>query len=114
MGGDARFSSKKIEGEGVRFSVREDGTEVGRAYLYILHNDLHREPFGLLEDVFVDEEMRGKGLGKRLVHAVIEEAKRQRCYKLIATSRRERPLVHKLYRDLGFREWGSEFRMDFS
>lgn len=26
--------------------------EVARAYLYLMYNDLHSEPFGLMEDVF--------------------------------------------------------------
>jgi hypothetical protein len=43
----------------------------------------------------------------------MEEARRRRCYKLIATSRDERPRVHDLYRRLGFEEWGREFRLNF-
>jgi len=38
---------------GIRFSVNEDGREIARAYLYVMTNDLHDAPFGLLEDVFV-------------------------------------------------------------
>ena len=36
---------------GIRFSIRSDAEEVARAYLYVMHNDLHDAPFGLLEDV---------------------------------------------------------------
>jgi hypothetical protein len=43
---------------GTRFSVRDGELEVARAYLYVMHNDLHKEPFGLLEDVYVDESKR--------------------------------------------------------
>jgi len=41
----------------------------------LIYNDLHPEPYGLLEDVFVEEEFRGQGIGKSLVRAVIEKAK---------------------------------------
>lgn len=78
-----------------------------------MHNSLHREPFGLLEDVYVAESHRGKGLGTKLVRQVIQMAKERGCYKLIATSRTSRPKVHKLYKDLGFQERGWEFRIDF-
>ena len=56
-------------------------------------NDLHERPFGLLEDVFVEPDHRGGKIGTTLVKRVIAEAKRRRCYKLIATSRhaRDRP-----------------------
>ena len=45
---------------GFRFAVHDDtdGREVGRAFLYVLRNDLHPEPFGFVEDVFVDASAR--------------------------------------------------------
>jgi GNAT superfamily N-acetyltransferase len=95
------FENRNIEATGIRISVIDDGTEVGRAYIYIIHNDLHDQPFGLMEDVYVDETYRGKGVGSELVKQVIELAKKANCYKLIATSRTSRPNVHELYQRLG-------------
>lgn len=97
----------------LKFTVEENETEIGRASLYVLYNDLHERPYGLLEDVFVDEAFRGKGYGRELIHAVIEEAKTQNCYKLIATSRVGRPEVHAMYEKYGFQKYGVEFRIDF-
>jgi GNAT superfamily N-acetyltransferase len=97
---------------GMRFSVSADGREIGRAYLYLMSNDLHDEPFGLLEDVFVEESARGDGVGTALVNEVIAAARRSGCYKLIATSRASRPKVHALYESLGFENYGVEFRMN--
>jgi GNAT superfamily N-acetyltransferase len=77
-----------------------------------MHNDLHAAPFGLLEDVFVDESARGGGVGTALVRDVIAAAKEAGCYKLIATSRASRPKVHALYERLGFENYGVEFRMN--
>lgn len=104
---------KKLAAQGVRFSVSSDGVEVARAYLYLMHNDLHQEPFGLMEDVYVDESQRGGGLGTQLVNEIVAAAKEEGCYKLIATSRDARPKVHELYRRLGFSDHGREFRIDF-
>ena len=79
-----------------------------------VENDLHPgQWFGLLEDVSVDESVRGRGHATALVRHVMEEARRRKCYKLIATSRDERTRVHDLYRRLGFEEWGREFRLNF-
>ncbi len=97
----------------VKFTAEENGVEVGRASLYVLFNDLHEEPYGLLEDVFVDDAYRGKGYGRDLVHAVIHEAKKRNCYKLIATSRESRSEVHAMYEKYGMKKYGREFRMDF-
>ncbi len=62
-----KVERKSVSAEGIRFSVSRDGKEVGRAYLYLMRNDLHSEPFGLMEDVFISETERGSGLGTTLV-----------------------------------------------
>jgi GNAT superfamily N-acetyltransferase len=108
------IQKKEVEGKGIKFFIEKNGKEIGRAFLYLLKNDLHKEPFGLMEDVFVDELYRGKGYGKELIKAVIKEAKQRGCYKLIATSRHSREMVHKLYEELGFKNHGLEFRIDLS
>ena len=98
--------------QGIRLSIRGPNGEIARAYLYVMTNDLHAEPFGLLEDVFVDETQRGSGLGTALVREVIAAAREAGCYKLIATSRASRAKVHELYERLGFVNYGLEFRMN--
>jgi len=108
----SNLETKTVEAKGIRFSLVEGDLEIARAYLYVMHNDLHQEPFGLLEDVYVDENYRGSGLGTKLVERVIDAAKEQNCYKLIATSRKQRPKVHQLYEKLGFASRGYEFRID--
>jgi GNAT superfamily N-acetyltransferase len=95
-----------------KFEYIIEGKIIGRAFLFLVYNDLHPKPYGLLEDVFVEEKYRGKGIGKELVKKVIEKAKELGCYKLIATSRFERENVHQLYENLGFKKWGYEFRID--
>jgi len=108
-----RIRRKKIFREGVKLFIKEKKREIARVFLYFLKNDLHKEPFGFLEDLFIVKEKRNSGLGTELVRAVIKLARRRRCYKLIATSRFSRPLVHKFYQRLGFRKRGTEFRINF-
>jgi GNAT superfamily N-acetyltransferase len=105
--------SDNMRHTGVRFSVHKGGKEIARAFLYILRNDLHSQPFGLLEDVFVEKSFRGEGVGTLLVKKVIEMARQRDCYKLIATSRHTKPKVHALYEQIGFKNHGIEFRIDF-
>lgn len=107
------FKKQIIWAVSFKFSVEINDEEVGRAYLYILRNDLHSKPFGLLEDIFVNKNLRGQGIGTKLIKQVIEKAREKKCYKIIATSRNSRRAVHKLYRRLGFKKHGIEFRMDF-
>lgn len=105
-------SISSLVAHGARIAIADEGREIGHAYLYILKNDQHTEPFGLIEDVFVEEAARGQGAGRELLKALIEEAKKRGCYKLIATSRHGRNDVHAWYQRLGFRDHGTEFRMD--
>lgn len=113
MNTPVEIRAKAVEARGIRFSIVEGEQETARAYLYIMHNDLHQEPFALLEDVYVSESQRGKGLGSKIVTQAIAAARKQGCYKLIATSRKSRPQVHQLYLRLGFEQRGVEFRIDF-
>jgi GNAT superfamily N-acetyltransferase len=99
--------------QGIKFSAQENGQEVGRTYLYILYNDLHAEPFGFLEDLFVEEQYRSQGIGRVLIESALAVAKEQKCYKVICTSRHGREELHAWYKKLGFKEQGVEFRMDF-
>ncbi len=96
----------------VKITATDDGKEIGRARLYVLYNDLHAEPYGLLEDVFVEENHRGGGVGTKLVQTAIEEAKKIGCYKLIATVRNSRGEVCPWYEKQGFINYGVEFRMN--
>ncbi|MGC8993550.1 MAG: GNAT family N-acetyltransferase [Candidatus Aenigmatarchaeota archaeon] len=103
---------KIVKTEGIKISFEENGKEVGRCFIYLIKNDLHEEPYALLEDVFVDENFRGRGIGTELVKKAIEKAKSLGCYKIIATSRFERENIHSWYEKLGFKKFGFEFRMD--
>ena len=107
-----KVDRREQSARGVRFSINGSSGEVARAYLYVMKNDLHQAPFGLMEDVFVAESERGSGLGTALVREVIAAAREAGCYKLIATSRASRSKVHELYERLGFANHGVEFRMN--
>jgi GNAT superfamily N-acetyltransferase len=107
-----RTTQHHLRVPGIKVAIEEDGKEIARARLYILENDLHEQPFGFLEDVFVDEAYRGRGLGKKINREIIRLAKERGCYKIVATSRFDRPEVHAMYLKLGYEKRGFEFRLD--
>lgn len=106
------IQKKRIKAGGIKYCILQNGKEVARAYLYLLRNDLHDKPFGLMEDVHVCKSTRGQGYGKKLVKTIIKEARRKGCYKLICTCRHTRPRVQKLYEGIGFKNHGTEYRID--
>lgn len=97
---------------GLKITANENGKVLGWVQLYIIGNERHDEPYAFLENLYIEEEYRSRGLGSQLVRAAIEESKKRNCYKIIGTSRTLKPEVHKFYIKNGFTNWGFEFRMD--
>lgn len=98
----------------VKWEVRERGKKIAWAYLYLIFQDRHREPYGLMENVYVGKEYRDRGIGTLLVRAIIDEAKKRKCYKLIGTSKMKNTAAHRFYKRSGFKKIGYEFRMDLA
>lgn len=112
MKSEISYDSSEIGVRGVRLVAKNNDQEIARAVIYFLKNELHSQPFGFIEDVYVDEVFRGRGIGSALVKELVNIAKANECYKIIMTSRYANEKVHKLYNKLGFMNWGKEFRMD--
>ena len=106
-----KISHKKLDVKGVRISAEADGREIGRAFLFILHNDIRNKRFGYFEDLFVEEEYRKKGIGKNIIDDMVNLAKENNCYKIVGTSRYGRDRVHEIYEKIGFTDFGKEFKM---
>jgi GNAT superfamily N-acetyltransferase len=92
----------------------DDGDVIASAYLYLIHNDGHDFPYGLIERVFVSNQSRGQGLGTKLVKKLIELAEDKDCYKIVGTSRYSNTKVHEFYEKLGFVDHGKSFRMNLN
>ena len=102
--------------KGIKFELFDtNGQLLGRAILYILRNNLHKDPFGFIEDVFVEPDHRGKGIAGELIVELEKRAREENCYKLIGCFRNgeEKEYLHHVYGKLGFdTHYGNEFRKD--
>lgn len=84
------------------FVARVDGRIAGALTLATF-----RIPTGLrawIEDVVVDAEARGHGVGEALNRAALDEARRRGAVTVDLTSRPSREAANRLYRRLGFVE----------
>ena len=106
------FIKEYKETKSIKLSYELDGETIGHAYVYIIYNDLHSKPYGLLEDVQVNPNKTKSGIGTLLIKETIEIAKKENCYKLVGTSRLSRMHIHKWYKKLSFEEYGKEFRIN--
>lgn len=84
-------------------SPGEAGPIVGAACLGVF-----RAPSGLhahVEDVIVDETMRGKGIGEALVSALLDIAREMGLKGVSLTCNPRRVAANELYKKMGFKEW---------
>ena len=92
---DSIFSSDEVDG----IVALENEIVVGYASIHYLKKITRKS--GVIEDVVVKENQRGKGIGKLLVKNLIEKAKQNNCDKIILSSS-EKNL--KFYQKLGFQK----------
>jgi ribosomal protein S18 acetylase RimI-like enzyme len=84
-------------------SPGQSGPIVGSACLGVF-----RTPSGLhahIEDVIVDESMRGQGLGEALVNALLDIAREMGFQGVSLTCNPRRAAANELYKKMGFKEW---------
>jgi N-acetylglutamate synthase-like GNAT family acetyltransferase len=76
-----------LETTQVRFEVVDEVGQLARASGVIVRNQLHKEPYMLIEDVFVRDDARGRGMGVVVVNNCITEARILGCYKIVLCCR---------------------------
>jgi ribosomal protein S18 acetylase RimI-like enzyme len=80
-----------------------DGEIIGAATLVVF-----RTPSGMhahIEDVIVDESMRGKGIGEALVNNLLEIARQIGLKGVSLTCNPRRVAANQLYQKMGFKKW---------
>lgn len=87
-----------------------DGKVVGTASLLIEPKFIHNGGVtGHIEDVAVHPECQGRGIGALLVERLLEESRKEGCYKVILDCAEK---VIPFYEKLGFHKWERAMRID--
>ena len=102
---------KILENENHIIHVAElDGKIVGSTTLLIEQKFIHEGGFvGHIEDVVVNKEFEGQGIGMKLVLSLLDVAKEKKCYKIILNC--EDKLL-PFYEKIGFKQKSTEMRFD--
>ena len=82
------------------YVIREGGRIVACASLCIFHQPFSTD--ATIESVVVSSKMRGKGLGRKLMEHLIEEAARMKVDCIHLTSNPRREAANALYQKMGF------------
>ncbi len=84
----------------VVLAVRENEKIIGMGELAVMHTPTGRR--GRIEDVVVDGAYRGKGLGRKLMDALVTAAKERSVQSIELSSRPSRIEANALYQKIGF------------
>jgi GNAT superfamily N-acetyltransferase len=104
-GSDALAFKRILDTPGLHLFVLEvDGDIVATTYLNVIPN-LTRSaaPYAVIENVVVDEDQRGTGLGKRIMADTLRAAWDAGCYKAMLQTGSRNPATHAFYKACGFR-----------
>ena len=86
---------------------------VGTFALLIMDNIGHMgAPSGLMEDVAVDPDWHGQGVGRAMVRHAADLCRQKGCYKLALSANLMRERAHAFYESVGLTRHGYSFRID--
>lgn len=89
-----------------------DGQIVGTFALLVMDNLGHMgAPSGVIEDVAVDPQWQGHGIGKKMMQHALQIAHEKGCYKVALSSNLKRERAHEFYDSLDFERHGYSFRV---
>jgi len=94
----------------ITYVAVKDCEVIGSASILIEQKFIHDGgTVGHIEDVAVRKDFQGKGVGKKLVKALLEYSKKRGCYKTILDCTDD---LIPFYEDLGFKRYSNSMRFD--
>lgn len=87
----------------------DQNNEIAHGTILIHNWREHDKCIGMIEDIWVNENHRRKGIASDLTKSLIDIAKEYDCYKVILDCADHN--VH-LYETLGFKKWQNSMRLD--
>jgi GNAT superfamily N-acetyltransferase len=88
---------------------------IGTFALLLMDNLAHMgAPSGIVEDLVVDPDWQGKGIGKQMMEFARNRCKEMGCYKLALSSNLKRKVAHRFYESLGFKRHGYSFIVELA
>ncbi|TWC43002.1 N-acetylglutamate synthase-like GNAT family acetyltransferase [Pseudomonas sp. SJZ079] len=87
--------------------AERDGRLLGTCTVNLIEHLAHNfARSAILEDLVVHADVRGLGIGQRLIASAVERARAWGCYKLALSSNLSREAAHRFYAQQGFKPHG--------
>ena len=94
------------------FVVERDGMVVGWIHMYVAHIIEAPDSYVEIGGLVVDESHRGAGIGRALIEAAEDWARRSGLYDIRLRSAIKRVEAHKFYESLGYRVVKTQMRFE--
>jgi GNAT superfamily N-acetyltransferase len=107
--GERRLERLLASEADVQLAAVIDDEVVGLAGLQVGLAVEYDAPVGKLSELVVEERHRSRGVGRALIAAVEQEARRRGCCLLYLTTAIRRQDAHAFYESVGFEETGKRF-----
>lgn len=91
------------------FVAEDGGRIIGFATCSIRTIVRYPKPIAELDELFVLEEYRNRGIGKQLVEKIEEISQENNCYRVYIASAARFPEAHEFYINLGYDKYGFHF-----
>ena len=92
------------------FVAVQEGNVVGTFALLVMDNLGHMgAPSAIIEDVAVEPNLQGHGIGKAMMRYALKICSEKGCYKAVLSSNLKRERAHAFYESLGFERHGYSF-----
>jgi ribosomal protein S18 acetylase RimI-like enzyme len=105
--GYASFISAQLEDPNKAVLIAEDnGDVIGYAYAAVEGHDFMalRGPAGVLHDVIVEPEHRGRGIGRLLINAALEFFRSRGAPRVVLLTAARNEAAQRLFASMGFRQ----------
>lgn len=87
--------------------AEREGKLLGTCTIHLIEHLAHNfARSAIVEDVVVDANQRGLGVGQALMHKAAERAGKWGCYKMALSSRQDRAEAQRFYQSLGYQLHG--------
>ena len=103
-GADRAAFDRILSTEGLTlFVIDEDGQIIATTYLNVIPNITRSaRPYAVIENVVVEESLRGTGVGKEIMASTLQAAWDAGCYKAMLMTGSKRESTLGFYRACGF------------
>ncbi|CAC9477459.1 hypothetical protein [uncultured Gammaproteobacteria bacterium] len=98
------LTNRIINKESIIYCCKNDGNISGFAQIYFSYSSVTMQKIWILNDLFVDQNFRGLGIGEKIISHVIRNASKNKIKSVILETLQDNKIAQNLYKKMLFIE----------